>query len=73
MKKLLIILTLIGVLLVSGCSNGYKTTISNEELESCIKWFDGCNTCEVVDGVTSCTLKDCSEYTEPRCIEYYEE
>ena len=35
----------------------------------CISWFDGCNTCEVINGeIGPCTKKACMEYEKPRCL-----
>ena len=34
----------------------------------CVTWFDGCNTCQVVNGaIQSCTLMLCMEQSEPHC------
>lgn len=67
-KKIIIIGIMLGLLLVTGCS-----TKSNEsiDLSNCKKYFDGCNTCAVVDGkITACTEKACGVYQEPKCTEY---
>ena len=35
----------------------------------CISWFDGCNTCEVINGeIGPCTKKGCKEYEKQRCL-----
>jgi hypothetical protein len=42
--------------------------------EDCIKWFDGCNTCEVDDGeIMACTEKECIVKEDPKCEKYKEE
>ncbi len=50
----------------------YFVEVSEDNsLDNCVTWFDGCNICNVVDGVIeSCTKKDCLEYGEPRCLEF---
>ncbi len=36
----------------------------------CVRWYDGCNTCEVLDGeILSCTEIGCQAYNEPKCLE----
>lgn len=44
----------------------------NEEFlvpAECASWFDGCNTCQVVNGtITSCTQMMCSLPQPPRCL-----
>lgn len=64
MKKIIIIGLLIGLVILTGC---IKTTTP---LNKCTKYFDGCNTCMVVDGeVTGCTEMYCEVYEEPKCLE----
>ena len=43
---------------------------SNEQSSvDCTSWFDGCNTCEVINGkIGQCTKKSCMEYEKPRCL-----
>jgi len=45
---------------------------SNSDIpKSCIKWYDGCNDCSVVNGkIGSCTEKACLVQNEPKCLEY---
>lgn len=39
--------------------------------ENCIRWYDGCNTCEVVNGVIGgCTRMMCFREESPRCLTY---
>ena len=67
-KKIIIIGIMLGLLLVAGCSIKPNKDI---DLSNCKKYFDGCNTCDVVDGkVAGCTEMACSVYQEPRCLEY---
>ena len=56
------------------CQERKKDT-TNKGLENCLTWFNGCNTCQVVDGkVTQCTLMECSPDVkeESKCLEYKE-
>ena len=37
----------------------------------CSLWFDGCNTCEVIQGaIRSCTMMYCMTTMEPACLAY---
>ncbi len=54
------------------------TPINDTDLTNCKTYFDGCNTCSVVEGsLQGCTEKACesvdgsSAYKEPECLEYY--
>ena len=52
-----------------------NTTTSSAVPRDCISWFDGCNTCTVVDGViTGCTKMACKKdpYNPPNpyCLKY---
>jgi len=39
--------------------------------DNCIKWYDGCNGCDVVNGkITSCTEMACQDYKEPKCLAF---
>jgi len=41
------------------------------DLEKCVSYFDGCNTCVVVSGEISwCTRMYCEKYEEAKCLEY---
>jgi len=56
------------IMLLQGCNVDRDYT---PDISDCIKYFDGCNTCEIsYEGLVSCTKKACSEYEEYRCIEY---
>ena len=38
----------------------------------CATWYDGCNTCNVVDGsLTLCSMMYCFTMNEPECRSYY--
>jgi len=74
-KKLIIVTSLFLILFLIGCTQINDTNI---DLENCKTYFDGCNTCSVIDGeITGCTEKACesvdggSAYKEPECLEYY--
>lgn len=42
--------------------------------QSCVRWYDGCNTCSVVDGNLSvCTEKACVQNEKAYCMEYKKE
>jgi len=46
---------------------------SHKEIENCLSWFDGCNTCTVENGrIHMCTEQECTVYSEPKCLEYNE-
>jgi len=37
----------------------------------CVKWYDGCNTCEASNGdILACTEMACQTYNEPKCLVY---
>src|SRR5437868_8731969 len=36
---------------------------------NCMSWFDGCNSCHITNGQTACTLKACSTYNQPYCLD----
>ena len=41
------------------------------DLTHCLSYYDGCNTCSVVDGrVSACTLMYCENPGKAKCIEY---
>jgi len=40
--------------------------------ESCIEWFDGCNSCSRVEGIPVCTQKACDNYKEFKCTKWKE-
>jgi len=46
-------------------SESWRTLIP----ETCDYFFDGCNTCQRTEVGLKCTLKACSEYGEPKCLE----
>ena len=51
-----------------------KSTLPDIGLESCLVWYDGCNTCTIMtnpDGIEdfACTKMACSEYEKPMCLE----
>ena len=53
------------------CPNGCSDGKCIERIDGCNLWFDGCNTCEVINGeVGACTKKACIEYEKPGCLEY---
>lgn len=73
MRKLLTILTLI---VLTGCNATTPvpevyTETSWQDLipESCQQFFDGCNNCTREGDQTACTLKYCTEYGAPRCLD----
>ncbi|MEF2175043.1 MAG: hypothetical protein V3575_01120, partial [Candidatus Absconditabacteria bacterium] len=44
---------------------------SDNQLEGCVSWYDGCNTCTVEDGkVSACTEMACFHQSTPYCKEY---
>lgn len=51
-----------------------KSTLPNIGLQSCLVWYDRCNTCKIMtnpDGVEDfvCTEMACSKYKKPMCLE----
>jgi hypothetical protein len=39
---------------------------------NCASWYDGCNTCDVTNGVvTACTMMMCFINNTPECLSYY--
>ncbi len=60
------LILLLGIVVFAESSNQQPSV-------DCTSWFDGCNTCEVVDGeLSDCTKIGCSDLTreKPRCLEY---
>ncbi|MBI1969853.1 hypothetical protein HYS48_04115 [Candidatus Woesearchaeota archaeon] len=46
-------------------------TSTQQPPADCTSWFDGCNTCEVVNGqIRVCTKKACTIYEKPKCLVY---
>lgn len=75
MKKISILMVSLFavVALLAACGN--KTT-DTDDLASCAVWFDGCNTCTVVDGeLAGCTRKACPSEVmeEPYCMQTLED
>lgn len=53
---------------VIGCGELTCTPVIPKQ---CVSWFDGCNTCSVVDGeIGSCTKRDCETRGEAECRAY---
>lgn len=48
-------------------ANSWKTLIP----ESCLSYFDGCNTCRrsAAGEMAACTRKACMEYRKPECLD----
>jgi len=41
--------------------------------EGCISWFDGCNTCIILNGqIAGCTKMYCEQMLEPKCKQWQE-
>lgn len=36
----------------------------------CKYYYDGCNSCSVINGGEACTYMRCAKYGQPRCVEY---
>lgn len=46
-------------------------TSSSTIPDNCLSWYDGCNTCRVVNGrLSSCTRMMCIREDPPRCLDY---
>ena len=75
MKREIVIigLCIIG-LFISACTNTDNSpsdTNDDIDLMNCISYYDGCNTCQVVNGeIGGCTKMYCEEYKEPKCLEF---
>jgi|GEM_PF-1340706 hypothetical protein len=55
-------------IVASTYTTDYNVNDTNVSV-NCVKWHDGCNTCNVVDGeITSCTMMYCESYSEPKCL-----
>jgi len=57
-----------------GCSMGCGTIncLENSIPFNCATWYDGCNTCSVVNGqLSSCTYMMCFTNNAPKCETYY--
>jgi len=40
--------------------------------DNCATWYDGCNTCQVTNGIADiCTMMYCFRQSEPNCLTYY--
>lgn len=60
-----IALILAGIIIVSYSGE----ELGKVDLANCESYFDGCNTCFVVDGeIGGCTLMACDKYEEPKCL-----
>ena len=47
----------------------YSKLGTSVDLENCESYFDGCNTCFIVDGkLGGCTLMACENYEAPKCL-----
>lgn len=74
MKKVSLssVILFILLILISGCTDRKQAQKYKKIPDTCIKYFDGCNTCQKEpDGRTTCTLRECNkdEYTEPKCLD----
>jgi hypothetical protein len=49
--------------------SGYYIVIENTNSSVCTKWFDGCNTCNLIDGGVLCSKVACVETLDAYCIE----
>ena len=48
-----------------------KTLDPNTIPSTCVSWFDGCNTCRVINGkLGSCTRMMCFRESDPYCAQY---
>jgi len=66
---------LFGIAIATNQNNNNGTGNQNQQPPvNCVKWYDGCNTCEVVSGtITACTEMACQTYAEPKCLAYQAE
>jgi len=73
MNKLVIatILSLILILSTYGILAEASDDSNSDIPKSCIKWYDGCNDCSVVNGkLGACTEKACLVQNPTKCLEY---
>src|SRR3989338_1952810 len=69
--KLGLFLILFSLVIIVFSQNNVFADTNQQPPADCTSWFDGCNTCEVVDGkVGACTKKGCVEYEKPKCLAY---
>lgn len=71
MKKKILLLILLVLIFSLGCNKEDKKT--EIDLKNCKTYYDGCNTCELVnEEMGSCTERYCEpqEYEQPKCLEY---
>ena len=70
-----LILFTVGMLLSNVIQvDNSKSTLPDIGLQSCLVWYDGCNTCTIMtnpDGIEdfACTKMACSEYKMSECLE----
>jgi hypothetical protein len=68
-----------GITYGNVCSAGknpiaYAGECALPDLQYCISYYDGCNTCGVEDGqISFCTEMGCSQYDTPRCTQFVQE
>jgi hypothetical protein len=56
---------------IKGLIEGFlETYYGIEDFSMCSKYYDGCNECEVVDGMLgSCTERGCIRQDQPQCLQ----
>lgn len=77
MKKLHLIALLFWALVLTWCNQISEKTEYNSESrqtmisENCVSFFDGCNTCNRIEGSTdaACTRMFCETYEQPKCLD----
>jgi len=82
MKKTILVLIAVSCLLIVSCSVEKSISYGDDalgddeiiDLTNCISYYDGCNTCGVVDGkISGCTEIGCDggDYSKgAKCLEY---
>lgn len=73
-KKIALLLVLFStsILVGAGCKKKLEYNeglVQSIQDSNCKKYYDGCNTCENRGLHQVCTIKHCSEFSEPKCLD----
>ncbi len=74
MKTWLILAIILFSIVAAGCTVNNSDEKNKVDLSNCKIYYDGCNTCDVLDGkIIQCTERVCTKYGESKCIKIIEE
>ncbi len=69
MKTWLILAMIFFSIVAAGCTVNNSYGEDKLGLSNCEKYYNGCNTCDVLDGkIILCTEEVCREYGEAKCL-----